>query len=795
MNGFFKTDYGYFSEHGDEYIITRFDTPRPWINVISNGRYGLTISQVGGGFSWIDHSNLNRLTRWNQDMIRDDWGKYFYLKDEESGHLWCPTVQPAGSRLDRYQCRHGIGYTRITGCHEEIECSIRVFVPFEMTFEIWSVQLKNLGNRSRRISIYTYLEWCLGAAPDHHREFHRTFISTSFRPEMNMLTADKVLWEVPAKRGHWNTEWPYTAFWACSQPVDDYDSAKESVIGQYGSFAAPAGFSRNRMARSTGRWHDAVASFKKEYDLSPHGSNETHFFLGVQTQAMEMDDPIRRLTTDGEVERLFNQTRQQWIDRLDTTRVDTPDQAMNLMMNRWLKYQAISGRIWGRAAYYQQSGAYGFRDQLQDSQIFLYLDPTLTRRQILLHARHQFSQGKVYHWWHPITEIGHDAGMSDDLLWLPFLVVQYLKETLDWSLLELEEPFCDTHQSAPILEHCLRAFDCVEKRMSPRGLPLILHGDWNDGLSAVGIEGRGESIWMAHFLYYLWNEFRPILLHCGRNDQADRMAGQADRLKTALNDYGWDGQWFRRGTKDNGEWFGSDANAEGKIFLNAQTWAVIAGTTDPERQHQAMQSVSRYLEKEIGPLLLYPGYRHPDPEIGYLSRYAPGIRENGGVYTHAATWMIWAAAALRDYDWAYRIFCKICPIHLGMNPQRYAAEPYVTPGNIDGPDSPHFGRGGWTWYTGSAAWLFRVCLDFLIGIRADYDGLRVEPGFPMEWNEVKVKRLFRGCIYHIRMIRIRSGMNSPLSIRIDGETVPGNLIPPVLNKKEVHVLIQIDSKD
>lgn len=793
MDGLFETPYGYFTEDGNEYVIIRFDTPRPWINVISNGRYGLTVSQLCGGFSWIDHSNLNRLTRWNQDIIKDDWGKYFYLKDELSGELWSPTIQPVGSRPDKYECRHGIGYTRFSSLQHGIECSIRVFVPFDLTMEIWSVQLKNVGDKPRKIGLYTYLEWCLGAVPDNHREFHRAFIETAYRPELTMLTAKKVLWEVPAERGHWNTEWPFTAFLACSQVIDDYDASKESVIGQYGSLAAPTAFCRGKLSQNTGRWYDSVASMKKTIDLFPGQSNELHFYLGVQAKEGEIDGIIHRLSEENQVENLFRKTKDEWHNLLDGTQVETPDQAMNLMLNTWLKYQAISSRIWGRAAYYQQSGAYGFRDQLQDSQIFLYLKPELTKQQILLHARHQFSEGKVYHWWHPITEIGHDGTMSDDLLWLPFLVIQYLKETLDWSILDQKEIFCDTQEEATLMEHCLRAFDCVATRMSSRGLPLILHGDWNDGLSAVGIKGKGESIWMAHFLYYLLNEFQPVLDHYGLTERRNRAAEQATRLKIALNEFGWDGEWFSRGTKDNGQVFGSSQNTEGRIFLNAQIWSVIADSTSPERQAMAMKSVAQYLDKEIGPLLLYPGYSRPDAEIGYLSRYAPGIRENGGVYLHAATWLIWAAVVMKDYEWAYRVFRKICPIYRGMDPDRYGVEPYVMPGNIDGPDSPHFGRGGWTWYTGSAAWMFRVNLDYIMGLRADYDGLRVEPAFPSDWDEIKIKRLFRGCTYNVRMTRVRSGMTQPMLIQVDGKPMPGNLIPPISGKKEVHVWIQINT--
>jgi cellobiose phosphorylase len=454
---------------------------------------------------------------------------------------------------------------------------------------------------------------------------------------------------------------------------------------------------------------------------------------------------------------------------------------MNLMENIWLKYQAISGRIWGRTAYYQTGGAFGFRDQLQDSQVFLPIDPERTKQQILLHAQHQFKDGSVYHWWHPITEIGLHNNMSDNLLWLPFVVNSYLQETADLELLQLREPFVDDPGGGTILEHCTRAIDRVWGRRGPRGIPLIGAGDWNDGLSAVGLEMKGESVWLGFFLHRILLDFAEVASRLGDRNRSVEYRGRAQILRDVLNSEGWDGQWYWRATKDSGEKLGSATNREGRIYLNAQTWAVLADVAEPARGQQVMDAVKEHLDRKAGPLLLAPGYTRPDKDIGYLTRYSAGMRENGGVYTHAATWAVAAAAKLHRADDAYRMYSKITPINRGKNPDEYVAEPYVTPGNIEGPQSPYYGRGGWTWYTGSAAWLFRVGLEWILGIRPTIDGLLVDPCIPHTWPGFSVRRTFRGALYAIKVKnpdRVSSGV---VSVMVDGAPrVPTTDIPLTL---------------
>lgn len=421
------------------------------------------------------------------------------------------------------------------------------------------------------------------------------------------------------------------------------------------------------------------------------------------------------------------------------------------MENVWLKYQAISGRIWGRTAYYQTGGAFGFRDQLQDSQIWLMIDPEKTKKQLQLHARHQFTDGTVYHWWHPMSEIGMRNQISDNLLWMPFVMNAYLQETNDFSILSEQEPFVDSEKTASMYDHCISAINKSLERFSPRGLPLIGGGDWNDGLSAVGLEMKGESVWLGHFIHRILVDFSKIAEKKNDEVHKNKFVASAQTLKEKLNTIAWDGEYYFGATKDSGEKIGSKENSEGSVWLNPQTWGVISDVADDKRANAIMDVVEKKLEKEIGTLLLYPAYKTPDKFVGYLTRYSAGMRENGGVYTHGATWSVIAAAMLGRGETAYRFYSKLNPVNRGKNPDKYIAEPYVTSGNIEGPDSDFYGRGGWTWYSGSAAWLFKVGIEWILGIRSSAEGLIVDPCIPPSWKSYKVKRTFRGAEFHIEV--------------------------------------------
>ena len=775
----FETDLGYFNPEGTEYIIKTPRTPKPWINVLSNGRYGLTISAGGGGFSWLDHSEFNRITRWHQDLVKDDWGKYIYVRDNDTGEFWSPTWLPVKTDLDAYQCRHGFGYTVFQSRVGGIQITLTLFIPMDEQMEVWDVEIENLGSEPRSLNLFNYFEWTLGSSNDHHREFHKNFIETKFDADANTIWASKRLWDIAlGDRGHWNIEHPFKAFLSCTSKATGFECDKEAFLGQYGSVEKPNAVINNGSPGKQGVWQDAIASLKIPVELAPGAKHNLAYLIGMYDNTQNCEIAIEKYQTHDQRISALQEVKAYWSELLGAHQMETPDASINILANGWLKYQTISARIYGRSAYYQQSGAYGFRDQLQDSQVFLPVDVSKTEKQIKLHAAHQYMDGSVLHWWHPITEQGLHSGIADNYLWLPFLVISYLEETDNLALLHEQIPFYDDKQTESIYEHCLKSIKRSLLRTSKRGLPFIGAGDWNDGLSAVGLEEQGESVWLAHFLTFILKEFITISGEMGDTTHQKLFQDTSLALVKAIQTTGWDGDWFIRATKDDGNLIGSKACKEGKIYLNAQTWSVISGSGTAEQQLKSMAAVNEYLLKDFGPLLLSPAYSVPDSRIGYLSRYAAGTRENGGVYTHAATWAIWAFALQGQPELAFKVYQGISPIHNGMNPQRYLGEPYVTPGNIDGPDSDYYGRGGWTWYTGSAAWLYKMVSERILGIRPTRAGLIVDPAIPAEWENYSMTRKFRGTVY---TIQVKNPLKRTLGIselKVDGLVIQGNLIPP-----------------
>ncbi|PKK89024.1 MAG: glycosyl transferase family 36 [Candidatus Wallbacteria bacterium HGW-Wallbacteria-1] len=766
--------YGYFADNGKEYVITDWRTPRPWINVISNGLWGLTLSQAGGGYSWLSHAMLNRITRWNQDMTCDNAGKFLFLRDNDSSMTWSLTPAPMKPSFDQFTTVHGMGYTRFIAEKMGITTELTVFVPRDLSCEIWKLKVTNQSRIKRNLSLFSYLELLMGVFPDWHREFHNTFIRTRYDKSLNAIIADKTLWAASFQGDSgWNKPWPYDLFFMSDIEPDSYECDRNRFIGQYNSIADASAFKADKLSNRTGTGFDPIIGY--HFDLTLHSDEvkEFTFCLGadltinheqlvketIHTNSRNVHNnpesisSIRKMSWNSD--ELLNEVKLFWSDLCDKVKVDTPDQAINIMVNYWLKYQTVSCRLLGRSAYYQCGGAFGFRDQLQDSLIYLTLDPSGTEKQILHHAEHQKSDGSVHHWWHPVSEEGLFTNMSDDLLWLPYAVFKYLNETDDYEILQLEVPFYDTKADSTILNHCEKAVELALSRRSPRGLSLIGEGDWNDGMNGVGVKWKGESIWLSQFLYGILIDFVKVSQKCSMmanssirkkfESKANEYQTLADELKNAILKSGRAKDWFARATTDRNEVMGSENCKQGKIFLNPQTWAIITGLVDKEEGRKLLSHVEKHLYKDYGVLLFTPAYTVPDREIGYLTRYAPGVRENGGVYTHAATWAIIAQALADDSAKAYETFKILCPAYLSnSDPDKYSGEPYVMPGNIEGPESLHEGRGAWTWYTGSAAWYYRAILDYVLGVRVEDGKIVVKPRIPDNWQGFTAERTFRG---------------------------------------------------
>ena len=778
MSEKFPNPFGHFSDDGREYIITSPFTPRPWGNVISNGDYGMMVSQTGSGYSWRGNAGQNRITRSFQDLVKDDWGKYFYIRDVKQNLFWSAAYKPVMHEYESYQVVHGMGYSRFSQKVAGIANELTVFVAAHDPVEIFALRLTNASETVRELDVTSYVEWLLGFAPDEHREFHKLFINTWADAGSRAIYACKYLWGFSDEKGrHNNIDWPYTAFMAVSEPLKSFDCDKETFIGLYGSEERPQAMKDAHLAGRSGRFGDAVAALQVGVTLAPGESKVIVFTLGAAENGKEDPaDLISRYTGVEQSARALQEVKAFWSRFIDTEYVETPDDALNLMTNFWLKYQAISCRLWGKSAFYQVSAGYGFRDQLQDSQIFLVSEPEYARKQLLLHASQQFTEGDVLHWWFTIRGGGPRTNCSDDLLWMPFILDAYLKETADFSILDEPVPYLNG-PAEPFYDHCKRAIERSFSRFSPRGIPLMGDHDWNDGLNAVGTLLKGESFWVAEFLYMLLGTFIPLAEQRGDTLFAGRCQTVRTSLKDALNRYGWDGDWYLQATTDEGLPLGSKDCTEGKIFLMPNIWALISGAAEPEKAQAAMRAVTQYLLKDYGTLLNDPAFTRPRPDIGYVTRYAPGLRENGGVYTHAATWSVWAYTLAGQPELAYEAYRRICPPNRSADIHTYKAEPYVTPGNVDGPASEYYGRGGWTWYTGSAQWMHRMATHWILGIRPQEDGLLIDPSIPASWDGFRVQRKFRNAAYVIEVRNPHHVHRGVQSLRVDGQVMPGQVVP------------------
>ncbi len=785
--------FGHFDPSGRRFTITDPRTPMPWVNVICNGHYGMVISQNGGGFSWLDNSQLNVLTRWEMDLVRDDRGRFLFISDLESSDVWSVASAPCRPDYSSYECEHTQGQTTFTSEYKGILAQWTLAVAPQDPVEVWMLRLENRSDRARKLRVSSFFEWCCGVAPDSKREFHRLFFTTRHDEGRRAIIAHKNMWDVPTKdeREHWNKPWPYVAGHAIGGVKFESEHAlgdKKAFTGKFELISRPEAMLAPRPPRPTdkhvfGRFGDAAAALGGDLTLAPGQSVTMVFTTAAAKDETTLLGLLDRYTNPAATDAAISGSAKMWDGLLapSTVRSAMPD--FDLLNSTWLPYQAISGRLWGRTGYYQQSGAFGFRDQLQDSLVWLPRDPRRTRDQILLHAAHQFADGSVYHWWHPLVEFGLRTACSDDYLWLPLLTAQYIKDTGDWSILDERVVFVDDDAGATLLEHCTRSIARSFARHSDRGLPLIGSCDWNDGLSAMGVGGKGESVWLAQWLAYLLTEFAHVVRRGGAggaNAQlADQYLAHRENLITAINAHAWDGdsggQWYRAATRDDGRWIGTATDTEGRIFLNTQTWAVLSGTATPQREDAAWESVRQHLLRPMGPVLSHPAYTEPDPTIGYITRYAPGLRENGGVYMHAATWALAAACKRRDVQSVEKIWRSISPPLRGQSAD-YEAEPFVTPGNVDGPESATPGRAGWTWYTGSASWLNRVSLEWIAGIRPEWDGLRIDPCPFAAMGKVVVTRLWQGRTVRVSFDAAEFSATLPPRITVNGQALSGNLI-------------------
>jgi cyclic beta-1,2-glucan synthetase len=770
---------GGFADDGREYLIVLDRgqwTPAPWINVIATAEFGFMVSEVGSGCTWCGNSRENQLTPWSNDPVSDPPGEIFYLRDDETNELWSPTALPIRVENASYVIRHGQGYSRFEHASHGIHSDLLQFVSPDDPVKISVLTLTNVSGRNRRLTVAAYVEWVLGAS----RTVTAPYIITEQEPETGAIFAYNPRDMEFGQR---------VAFANFAGRQSGWTGNRAEFIGRNGSLDAPAGLlSPKPLKNRVGAGLDPCAALEKVIELEPNERAEIVFLLGQGNDRAHAGELVRRYRAT-QVATIFNHVKQAWEQVLGKVQVKTPDRELDLLLNRWLLYQSLSCRIWARAAFYQVGGAFGFRDQLQDSMALVVTKPDLARAHILRAAARQFGEGDVQHWWHPPTGRGVRTRFSDDRVWLPYVVSHYIKVSGDAEVLEEELPFLEgpvlgpeqddayyqpteSHQQASLFEHCARALD-LSLSTGAHGLPLMGSGDWNDGMNRVGNQGKGESVWLAWFLIATLSEFASVAEKRGEQERASRWREHASQLKAAVEAEGWDGAWYRRAYFDDGSPLGSAANAECRIDSIAQSWGVMSGAADSERAQRAMLSVREYLVRYgDGLVLLFtPPFDKTEHDPGYIKSYPPGVRENGGQYTHAAIWSVIAYAMLGEGDQAAELLRMLNPINrtaTRTGVYAYKVEPYVLAADIYS-EPPHVRRGGWTWYTGAAGWYYRAGMEWILGLQVRAGKLVFNPCIPKEWRSYNIFYQHENTRYEIAVENPNGVERGVTAIELDGE--------------------------
>jgi cyclic beta-1,2-glucan synthetase len=775
---------GGFVLDGREYL-TILDgserTPAPWINVIANPKFGFQVSTEGSGFTWSVNSQQNQLTPWSNDAVSDPPGEAIYIRDEQTGEIWGPTALPIREPAAGYSARHGQGYSRFEHASHGIALELTQFVPVDDPIKISRLKIVNQSGRERRLSITGYVEWVLGA----NRAATAPFVATEINPTTGAVFA----------LNPWNDAFgERVAFFDMGGRQTSWTGDRTAFIGRDGALDRPLALTPGaRLSNRVGAGLDPCGVLQTQIRLAAKGTTEIVFFLGQTATRPDAEALIEKYRA-ASLDAVLEQVVQQWEGALGTVQVKTPDRALDVMLNRWLAYQTLACRVWARTGFYQASGAYGFRDQLQDVMALCVSRPDIAREHVLRAAARQFVEGDVQHWWLPESGRGIRTRVSDDRAWLAYVVAHYIAVTGDLAVLDepvsflagpvLHEGQLDaffqptmSDKQASLFDHCALALD-ASLATGAHGLPLIGTGDWNDGLNMVGEGGKGESVWLGWLLHSALTSFASLANQRGAPEQATGWLQHAAALKASLEQHGWDGDWYRRAYFDDGTPLGSVANNECRIDSISQSWAVISGAAEPARAARAMAAVDKFLVRrdEKLTLLFTPPFVRPAQNPGYIKGYPAGIRENGGQYTHAAVWSVLAVAMQGDGDKAHELMSMLNPIHHSETSgeiHRYKVEPYVVSADIYS-EPPLVGRGGWTWYTGSAGWMYNVGLEWLLGFRVRGEYLVLDPCIPHEWPGFEIVFRYQSSRYEISVKNPLNVCRGVVAIKLDGRLMAGS---------------------
>ncbi len=803
-----SSKFGFFDRQAREYVVTSPDTPLPWVNYLTNGRYSGLISHAGGGFSFFMSPKDSRITRWRYNCLPHDRpGRTIYLRDRKSKEFWSLTWQPTPEApYDSYECRHGMNYSVMTSEAHGIRARATFFVAPSDDLEVWRVRVEETAGRARTLDVYSLVELCLGHALVDliNQPNDKHFNDVHFLKQDQILMASKRYWVTynSATVEQANKSWNKWVFMASSIPVEGFDGSKDTFMGPWRSEENPVAVEKGVSFNTEITAGDAIASLRAPLKIKANGQAEFFFLLGVVDKPG--DDPqhtraaeksaialVRKYRKPGAVQKAFQAILDERDDYLSAFQINVPDPEMNLFINFWNQYQTKTTFQFSRDASYHHGGLLfgrGYRDSCQDGLGPLFTRPQWVRQRILEMAGRQFKDGSVYHCYYPVGGGGERTGHSDTPLWLPMIIMAYLRETGEFDILKERIPYVDGKPEA-LLQHVKKAIGFLKSKLNDQKLVLIGPGDWNDTLDYCGRKGRGISA-MNTFIYaYILRDAAALMKRLGDNAAAAEFDALYKQIKTSANKVLWDGKWYIRAINDLGEKVGSSKCRQGKIFINAQSWAVISGVAEGKRAKECMASASRMCGTPKGPQLLSPAYTKVDLNIGLATRCVPGKKENGAVFNHAVSWAYLAELVNRNAGQAYQYYKQALPINPAVSRERYEVEPYVYAEYVTSPEHPTFGQASHSWLTGSSVWMLRNTMDYLLGIRPSYDGLLVDPCIPSEWKEYSLIRKFRGATYEIEFRNPEGGNGRIVSITVDGAKVKGNILPVFADGKTHKVLV------